>query len=289
MDAQRKQNLVVGLVLVAFGVLVVGTLIYSRGSGTVTNKALTRKPFVAKAGTMRKNAKPIYTKAPRDMPSGTAAPSGEGTGSSAADGSGASGGEGSDSPPSESPEIQEALDAPTPEEGIEALEEHLKTLDAVAEASAVYTALGQLHARKSPPDDEAALQALATAAELAQTDEQAHDAALVQARLLTEQDPAAALDVARNALATHPEPTASGIQLAIKEGILLEDSGDPKAAENAYKQAIESVEAATGQVDSETTAAYRQACIRLSRLYRKTRRDDEANALARKMKRLNET
>ena len=265
MDAQRKQNLVVALVFVTAAVLVVGTLVLAGGTGTVTNRSITRKPFTAKAGTMRKNAKPIYTKAERDMPKGTGAPSGSGSGSSAdADGGGS--GEGEDSAggdsSSESPEIQEALESPSPAEGIAALEEHLKTLDSVAEASAVYTALGQLHARKSPPDPQAATEALATAAELARNDAQAHDAALAQANLLSDTDPAAALDIARDALEKHPKPTASGIQLAIKEGILLEESDDLDAAEGAYKRAIESVDAAAEEVDSETMAAYRQACIR---------------------------
>jgi len=174
----------------------------------------------------------------------------------------------------------EALNALTPELGIDRLEAKLATLDNLEQASRLYAALGTLYAQTGQSAADQANQAFAAAKQYARSDEDRHRAALAYVKALTARgDTETAAKEAAGALDNAATVTLPGIQLAIAQASLFEKQGDHKKAEAAYKEAIENAFAA------KAVNIYRQACLDLVKLYRKTGREPQAEALILTMKR----
>lgn len=178
--------------------------------------------------------------------------------------------------------LQEAVNAPIPEEGIAQVTEYLAQLDQVAEASRLYAALATLYMKSSPTPPDIVQELLARAAAVAINPEDRLYAARVEAEILQQcADANDALARVREALQADNVETLDTLQLRLMQGDLEERKGDLVAAEAAYKELTKRSWAARETLGPRAADLYRLACLRLARLYRKTGRDREADTLAR--------
>ena len=192
-----------------------------------------------------------------------------------------------EAPPSPADQaVQEALNALSPEHGIEKIEAYLASLENLDEAARLYCALGTLYAQTDPPDTSRAEQTLAVANDLAQSPQDKHRATYLLTNMLVQRgEKDRALDEVRAALDRDGTATLPGAQLSVLAGSLHESEGAVQEAEAAYKKAMESSLAASERVGPRALDVYRQACLSLARLYRNTDRDSEAEAVTRDLKR----
>lgn len=179
---------------------------------------------------------------------------------------------------------QEALNSLTPEQGIERLATLLATLENLEHAASLYTALGTLYAQEGESGAGPAEEAFAAAKKLARNNEDRHHATLAHVTALTARgDVESAMREA--AAAGKGEPTTlSGLQLGIVRGRLHEQQNAPDEAEAAYKKAMEDAMAAETVFHGNALNVYRQACLSLVQLYRRTGREPAANSVVLKMK-----
>ncbi|HUW60818.1 MAG TPA: hypothetical protein VMZ06_07395 [Candidatus Bathyarchaeia archaeon] len=179
----------------------------------------------------------------------------------------------------------EALNALTPQQGIDRLSALLATLDNLENASRLYTALGTLYTQTGEAGVAPAEEAFAVAKKLAHTYQDRHRAALAHVTALSARgDIEAAMREAADAIQPGDPYTISGMQLAVAQGKLYEQQGAPDQAETAYKKAMEDALAAQPVLHNDALNVYRQACLSLVQLYRKTGREPAANSLVLKMK-----
>ncbi len=180
---------------------------------------------------------------------------------------------------------QEALNALTPEEGIEKVLASLATLETTAETAELYSALGRLYAQTDPPDIANAQAAFATASNLVRSSEAKHRIACLEAKMLVTQDqPRAALTRIRDTLEFDKTITVARLQLMIMLGKLKHDAGDVEAAEAAYRAIVGQSLDIFEDLGPDSVDVYRQACLNLARLYRKTGHDKKADSLVKTMK-----
>ena len=179
----------------------------------------------------------------------------------------------------------EALNALTPQQGIDRLAALLATLDNLENASRLYTALGTLYTQTGEAGVAPAEEAFATAKKLARNHEDRHRAALAHVTALSARgDVEGAMREASAAIQPGDPYTLSGMQLAVAQGKLYEQQNAPDQAEEAYKKAMQDALAAEPVLHSDALNVYRQACLSLVQLYRKTGRESAANSLVLKMK-----
>jgi len=189
-------------------------------------------------------------------------------------------------PSSEEAQVaQESLNALTPEEGIEKILAYLATQDTTAGKTVLFSALGQLYGQQDPPDLAKARDAFATALKLAESPAMKHRIVHGEAMMLVNQgQKAAALARVRESLAFDETVTAARLQLTTLSGRLEDDAGDTAAAEAAYQSIADQPLDVLERLGPAGVAAYRQACLHLARLYRRTNREKNAENLARTMK-----
>jgi len=179
----------------------------------------------------------------------------------------------------------EALNALTPQQGIDRLAALLATLDNLENASRLYTALGTLYAQTGEAGVAPAKEAFAAAKKLARSHEDRHRAALGHVTALSARgDIEGAMREASAAIEEGDPSTLSGMQLAVAQGKLYEQQNAPDQAEAAYKKAMEDALAAAPVLHADALNVYRQACLSLVQLYRKTGREPAANSLVLTMK-----
>ena len=181
--------------------------------------------------------------------------------------------------------LQSALNSLDVNVGITKLERFLDTLENLEEASALYCALGALYAESEPAESTRAEGAYRTAKDLAGDAEARYDATFALAGLLrAKEDYNAALTEIAVAMVHSDVLTPRRLRLTVLQGRLHEDTGADDDAETAYDRAMEESLAASTLHGDTALAVYRQACLALAKLYRRTGRDAEARAVARTMK-----
>ena len=146
--------------------------------------------------------------------------------------------------------------------------------------SHLYGALARLSIQVVPPDTAGATEAANAALDLAQTPEDRHRAAYVEATVLQF---GGRLEDARKAVRAMLEreqtATLPGLKLGIFEGSLAEQGGDAEAAEQAYRNVIRQTRAMEDGEQAQLSDSYRLATLKLARLYRRTGRSKEAERL----------
>lgn len=199
--------------------------------------------------------------------------------------------EAEETPPPETPPtfeeaaVAEALNALTPQEGIDRLAGLLATLDNLEQASRLYTSLGTLYAQSGEAGAAPAEEAFAAAKNLARSHEDRHQAALAHVTALSARgDIEGAMREASAAVQEGDPYTPSGIQLIVAQGKLYERQNAPDQAETAYKKAMDDALAAAPVLRDDALNVYRQACLSLAQLYRRTDREPAANSLVLSMK-----
>jgi tetratricopeptide (TPR) repeat protein len=181
--------------------------------------------------------------------------------------------------------ITETLRASTPPAAIARLKAELAREDRPLEAVPVYLALEELYRQADPPNIAQAEEALERAAALAESESQQHAVALARARRLHEAgDPEGALGVLDTALSDATQVTAAALQMRVLQGELYEDLGDDDSAMGAYQSAVDEKGYVVRDLGADAEPAYRLACLRLARMYRSKGQENEAKAVARKLK-----
>ncbi len=279
MKTEQKQLLSVGLIMLAIllGALWAVQFAQKKGGGIQDGQ----KSFRAKEGTMRKNAQVLTSKKKKSNKSKSASSS-----KSNGDKNKIRSIKSLTNPPSENERIaKEALNTLIPEEGIKSLLERLATLEAMDEAADLYSALGLLHAQTDPPDIAKARAAFSAATDLAQTDIERHHLAYMEVSMLVNHAKTSdALKLIRGTLEFDETISTPRLQLLTMWGNLMQEAGELEVAETTFRSIAGQSPATLEALGPEAIDVYRQACLRLTRLYRKTGRDIEADELTRTMK-----
>ncbi len=183
--------------------------------------------------------------------------------------------------------FREALNTLEPRKGIEKVKQGLATAEAASEAHELYTALGVLYARLDPPEIDESKEAFDRAKALADSNATLQKTARREAAMLV------SLGHAQQALACvnrslsydhEGDTTVAWLELNVIKGKLEENIGNMDRAEDAYLTVIERVFDVPDAAEPGIEGVYRQACLRLTRLYNNTGREKEAKSIKRKMK-----
>lgn len=181
--------------------------------------------------------------------------------------------------------MHEAMVAPTPEVGITKLETFLAQMENLDEASLVYCTLGTLYAQSGADGMYKAEAALTEARRMAQTEDDRDAAALGLVRLLDQQgETDRASEEAKNALAGDMAVSLAGLELTVLLGRLEEKRKNVAQAEWAYEKAMTDAAGAAAVFGEPAWNVYRQACLALVQFYRAAGREEDAEAVRRKMK-----
>ena len=184
----------------------------------------------------------------------------------------------------------EALNTLSPAEGIAHVQAQLMTVQDPGTTAALYAALGRLYAFRDPPDLDAALAAFDRAVELAPSAEARHS--IVRDRILAMHDagrPEEILALVEGAVRPDDEASLATLQLDLLRAAALEklDRADDAAA--VYQTIMDRTLEMRDDNPLQAEDIYRQGAMRLARLYRETGRTEEADAIARDVRHLEET
>ena len=291
MTQKHAQQTLIGFTLFCLFVLVVYGLMGS--DGTITPPESTSKPLMAR--TSRDNAQPI-TSDNREMDELVVQGQQPAAGSSAYNPQTTHSALHSVNPDIGSPmpevseetqaAIREALNGPSPQTGIDRLREHLEQVKSEAEGSQVHSALGALHLQTDPPNVNAAFTAFESATDTAPTGAQRERAALREVHTLVKNGQT---ERAMNRLETilkKDEPVSTaGLQLRVMLAGIHETNGDTRLAENTYADVLKRVEAEGETFGQDVWSVYRQACLKLTRIYKDSNRTIRATQLTNQMER----
>lgn len=170
--------------------------------------------------------------------------------------------------------LQAAI-ADTPQDGLAMIATQSATLAQEQAAASIYTTAAGLYMLLDPPETDAALGALRTAASVASTPEERGAVALAYTNYLIQSGAKAhAIQYLEYALSQTADFTEANIRAWLLLGGLYEDEGDISASERAYLRAREDATPFLGQ-SPNAESLYREACMRLARAYR-AQGDDEA-------------
>jgi hypothetical protein len=185
---------------------------------------------------------------------------------------------------------QAALDAETAQEGLAQIDERLAQQVSERERSDLEQAKAKLKLQLIPPDTEGAFAAVRRAAESAQSPEQGHRAALVEAEiLLLQEKPSEARAVLRATRTAYNEPSANRLRAGITEAALALQQEDPADAALIYKAVMtESLELVQEVPQQKQPALdhYRLAASRLAALLREQGYDERAREIGEEAQRL---
>jgi predicted negative regulator of RcsB-dependent stress response len=284
LDSLPKQIAAVGAVVFAF-VAIGAIALLSQGSGSITSPEVEKKQYIVPksrdnarglassdrkldpppkrsepdttAASITPNAEPM-TKVTVPVASKTPKPS---------------------TPPSTVASIiAESFNANTAQEAMDMLAEVLAETQAPADASRLYSTMGALHFSQAEPDTAAGLDALENATEHAADAAQRSRAAVAEAAALVQHaEPKDGLERVDDMLESGGIDEDAVRQLTLIRGDLLVQTGDHQAAEAAYKRVREG--------GARGGPHYRQASLRLSRLYAHTGDERKQTAIEQEMKR----
>ena len=181
--------------------------------------------------------------------------------------------------------VDEALNAFSPETGIEELTEALKTPCAAQDAANMHAAMGMLCAQLDPADFDRAEAAFAQAMELAPDPASRQDILKQEAWVLLQAgQPGKAREKVAAAFSEKGPITPAWLELGVLLAQLHESAGDPENAEEVLKRTVDEALAHEEELGADGADVLRLAGLRLSRLYRGTNREQEAVALAKQLR-----
>jgi len=273
-----KQDLIVILAVVAVLGIVVVAVVVTSGEDTVTSGGT----FRARPGTMRDTVQPIVSAKQQRTSPGS---------------SGSGDGGGSEGAPEDltivvhesavAKAMEQAVNAPSPEDGVQQLRDYLAGPHDPAEDSRLYSTMATVTLRVVPADPEAAAEAADEAMALAQSPEDFHSAAYAKAMVL---ESTGQLEDARTSIRMirekEPGATIPGLKLGVLEAMLDERAEDTAAAEATYGRVMNEALSLSESDGEKALEHYRVAALRLARLYRSTGREKEAENLARQAQRV---
>ncbi len=280
MKDKQQTYLLVGLIIAFAATLGVAYWYSGQEQSVTASSSAPVKKFRAKSGTERKNVRALLSSVP-SVPEETTARPIKIWGSFERD----------DGPGKEELKVIEAvLDLDDPEEGIgqlQALLEGRAEELSAASLSCVYAALASLYVQMDPPDtaraEEAYERALAEAPGGAAHISVAHIYAdgLLDAGRYVRLAEVTDLD----GFEVYPL-SAALLEVGVFLGVALEQLGRPEDAQRAYEQVIAVAIGSDGDMSERASNIFRQASLRLARIYRQQGRPGEAKAVARRVQAL---
>ncbi len=180
-------------------------------------------------------------------------------------------------------EIHNALNAFSPRQGIERLQETLRTAVTAEEKTSLHRALARLYIQLEPPDIVAAEKALDMAVSNA-VDQATRDAITLEQTQLYLQRGEAGIALARlqTALETPGRDTPARMRLELAHAQAVELEGDPDGAAAAYVSVAEKaakIKNTASADNAEAVEISRLAVMRLTQLYRRQGLNEEADRL----------
>lgn len=279
MRDKQQTYLLVGL-FVVFSATIGAAYWYSGVEQSAKASSAPVKKFRAKPGTERENARALLNSAPSAPEETTARPI-KVWGSLERD----------DGPKKKELKVVEAvLDLDDAEAGIEQLRNLLEGRDEELSASSlsyVHAALASLYLQTEPPDtargEEAYERALEEAADVAAYISVVHTYAdgLLEVGRFARLAEVTELD----GFEVYPL-SAALLEIGVFRGVALEQLGRPEDAQSAYEQVISVAIGSDGDMSKGASNVFRQASLRLARIYRVQGRSGEAKAVARRVRAL---
>ena len=285
----RQSAVLFGVLTLAFLVAILAASLFdgnTPGSGVRSASGpLPEKRLRAKKENVRKNARAITSTRKEEKPSvsekAASAPSDpvEVWGSLTHP-------KGKNNPKNEAERVAaEALTALDPEEGIETIQANLDAIEGTEGSSELYAVLGTLYARLQPPDTDAMNEAFEAGHASAPTEALRADIQFYHARALV------AAGQHESALAVLEASTEAGestpshrFESEVIRGMALEATGDKDGAAKAYTVAMEKAVADGVPLQGEQANSYRQAGLKLARIYRSAGNKAEADRVASELK-----
>jgi hypothetical protein len=177
---------------------------------------------------------------------------------------------------------EEALDNPSPQEGLKQLQDRLDGPHDAAEDADIHGAMAQLQLKVMPPDVEAAQASADESSRLAKTPEEHHRAAFVQATIAQFRgDQQAARQIAETALARIDKPTAAGLRLGLMAAALHEGEGNLDDSARAYRRVMQDAVSVAAMPEGPAVESYRLASMKLAAVLRKSGDYEGAEELVR--------
>jgi predicted negative regulator of RcsB-dependent stress response len=283
----RQSAILFGVLAVAFlAAILAASLFDGKSAGSSAPSASAPAPekrLRAKKENVRKNARAITSTRKEEKPSGSGA---AGPSDPVEVWGSLTHPKGKNSPKNEAERVAaEALTALDPEEGIETIRANLDALEGTEGSSELYAVLGTLYARLQPPDTAAMNEAFEAGHASASTEALRADIQFYHARALV------AAGQHESALAvleasTEAGESASGhrFESEVIRGMALEATGDKDGAAKAYSVAMEKAVADGVPPQGEQANTYRQAGLKLARIYRGAGKNAEADRVASELK-----
>jgi len=178
--------------------------------------------------------------------------------------------------------IAEAYSADTTQLALDLLAQELARAQESEDTSKLYSAIGSLQLSQADPDTEAGLAALRQATESATTPEMRSKAAITEASaLVLHADSADGLTRIDEMLDDDGIDGLGAHHLTLLRGDLLVEQGDLRAAESEYENVRRAVTPVDTLSSKPSDALFRQASLRLDRLYTRTGDEKKEAIIAR--------
>lgn len=195
------------------------------------------------------------------------------------------------SPPEDGPtpefraELSRALDGERPQKSVEQLLQQLSDAQEGAEAALLYSSLGTLYANHDPPDVALVQETFDRALASAATDVQRVDViyGMAQAYLKLGQTQRA-IESLKGAPDGQEVVSRHAFELGVLEGMALERSGKLDGAQQSYSAVLKRLDDLGPEATRAMESVYRQAGLRLSRVYKKLGKKTEAGRVARQVR-----
>lgn len=276
----KRQLYLLTLLLFVFGLSILGAYFYGERDQTATASSAPMKKFRAKEGTERKGARALVSSRP-SVPEETTSRPIDIWGSFERDDAGVR----------EKREfVEDAIRRDDPEAAIEKLLEGLEQgadEQSGMDAAYTYAALASLYLLIDPPDPALAEEVYAQALKAAR-DAPSHVLVVnVFAGALLHTDRFERLVEVTELGSYESYPfSARLLEIGVLRGLALEKLDRPEAASASYQQAIDAAIGSGSGLGEEAANVFRQASLRLARLYRAQGKPSEANAVARRVRAL---
>ncbi len=284
----RQSAILFGVLAVFFlAAILAASLFDGKSAGSSGPSASApEKRLRAKKENVRKNARAITSTRKEEKPSGSGAADPSDPSDPVEVWGSLTHPKGKNSPKNEAERVAaKALTALDPEEGIETIRANLDALEGTEGSSELYAVLGTLYARLQPPDTDAMNEAFEAGHVAAPTEALRADIQFYHARALV------AAGQHESALAVLETSTEAGesapghrFEAEVIRGMALEATGDKDGAAKAYSVAMEKAVADGVPPQGEQANSYRQAGLKLARIYRGAGKKAEADRVASELK-----
>lgn len=180
---------------------------------------------------------------------------------------------------------QSALENPSTEAAVKQVVEALEATDDAQAVSELYSALGTLYAWQGRFESGQVQDVFAQALDAAGSEVERIRVEFSEAKAFMQHgDEEYTLEAIRELKAKDLTDTRMRAELGVMEGMTLERTGDLKKAISSYEGVLDGGLSAGGHDDDKILNVFRQAGLRLARLYRSVGREEDAKIVAQRVR-----